>query len=79
MNPLTFRQYIDEPTMAAYAYMTDAMLPDGGGMVRIDASRYRPLVTLAVTAGPLHSTMNFTADQARAVAAELLAAATAMG
>lgn len=78
MNPLTFRQYTDAPTTATYAYMTDAVLPNGGGLVRIDASIYRPIVTLAVTAGPLYSAMSFTAEQARAVAAELLAAAQAI-
>lgn len=75
MNAFTFLRYTDEPSLAVYAYVTDAMLPNGGGLVRVSAYRRATSVSLAVTAAPLYSAMSFTVEQARAIAAELLAAA----
>ena len=77
MSPaaFTFTQRHDSHA-ALYARMAYAWLP-GGHLVRVDASKTGGSICLGLTAPMCAASMHFTAEQARAVAAELLACADA--
>ena len=51
---------------------------EGGHFLTVSAARYSDRVELGIHGGMLQSYMTFTPDQARAVAAELLACADAL-
>lgn len=69
--------FINQGGDAHYARNVGATLP-GGNCVSIYAGKADRCVTLALSTDACYSAMSFTADQARAVAAELLACADAL-
>lgn len=71
--PLTFTRRAD---MAGRGLSSDAMLSPGC-LVRIDAAMRTGFVELSLSSGVVHCCMIFTTEQARSVAAELLACADA--
>lgn len=74
MSAITFTNHGGD---AYYARFTGADLP-GGVSVMLQAVKVDGCVTLSLNSGVCDAAMHFTPDQARAVAAELLACADAL-